>query len=66
MKRIEAFVPNTKRSKAVEAAIKAGAEGVTIAETRGKGQVNDQWLEVQEEQQDTLQNTAEQTHLSRL
>jgi len=37
MKRIEAFVPNTKRSRAVEAAIKAGAEGVTIAETRGRG-----------------------------
>ena len=37
MKRIEAFVPNTKRSAAVDAAIKAGAEGVTIAETRGKG-----------------------------
>ncbi len=37
MKRIEAFVPITKRSAAVEAAIKAGAGGVTVAETRGKG-----------------------------
>ncbi len=31
-------MPDTKRSKAVEAALKAGAEGVTIAETRGKGE----------------------------
>ncbi len=37
MKRIEAFVPTIKRSAAVEAVIKAGAEGVTVAETRGKG-----------------------------
>ncbi len=37
MKRIEAFVPNTKRSVAVEATIKAGAEGVTVSETRGRG-----------------------------
>ncbi len=37
MKRIEAFVPNTKRSAAVEAAIKAGAGGVTVVEARGKG-----------------------------
>ncbi len=37
MKRIEAFVPNSKRRAVVEAAIKAGAGGVTISETRGKG-----------------------------
>ena len=37
MKRIEAFVPTIKRSTAVEAVIKAGAEGVTVAETRGRG-----------------------------
>ncbi len=37
MKRIEAFVPNTKRRAVVEAVIKAGAGGVTVSETRGKG-----------------------------
>ena len=37
MKRIEAFVPNTKRSAVVEAVIKAGAGGVTLVESRGKG-----------------------------
>jgi len=37
MKRIDAFVPNPKRSAAVNAAIKAGAGGVTVSESRGKG-----------------------------
>jgi len=37
MKRIEAFVPNIKRSAVVEAVIKAGAGGVTLVESRGKG-----------------------------
>jgi len=37
MKRIEAFVPNSKRSAVVEAIIKAGAGGVTLVESRGKG-----------------------------
>ena len=37
MKRIEAFVPTIKRSVVVNAAIKAGSGGVTVAETRGRG-----------------------------
>jgi len=37
MKRIDAMVPTLKRSKVVDAIIKAGAGGVTISETRGKG-----------------------------
>jgi len=37
MKRIDAFVPNIKRSAVVEAVIKAGAGGVTLVESRGKG-----------------------------
>jgi len=37
MKRIDAMVPNVKRKAVCEAIIKAGAGGVTISETRGKG-----------------------------
>jgi len=37
MKRIDAMVPNLKRKAVCEAIIKAGAGGVTISETRGKG-----------------------------
>ncbi len=37
MKRIDAMVPNLKRKAVCEAIIKAGASGVTISETRGKG-----------------------------
>jgi len=37
MKRIEAFVPTTKRSEVVNAILSAGSGGVTVAETRGKG-----------------------------
>ncbi len=37
MKRIEVFVPTTKRSAVVKAIINAGAGGVTLVESRGKG-----------------------------
>ncbi|MEK0381720.1 MAG: P-II family nitrogen regulator [Nitrosopumilus sp.] len=37
MKRIDAMVPNLKRKAVCEAIIKAGASGVTISESRGKG-----------------------------
>jgi len=37
MKRIDAMIPTLRRGKVVSAIIKAGAGGVTIAETRGKG-----------------------------
>jgi len=37
MKRIEVFVPTTKRRAVVNAIIKAGAGGVTLVESRGKG-----------------------------
>ena len=37
MKRIEVFVPTSKRSTVADAIIKAGAGGVTVAESRGKG-----------------------------
>ena len=37
MKRIDAMIPNLKRKAVCEAIIKAGAGGVTISETRGKG-----------------------------
>ena len=37
MKRIDALVPNIRRKIVCEAIIKAGAGGVTISETRGKG-----------------------------
>jgi len=37
MKRIEVFVPTTKRRVVVKAIINAGASGVTLVESRGKG-----------------------------
>ena len=37
MKRIEAFIPTNKRSEVVNAILSAGSDGVTVAETRGKG-----------------------------
>ncbi len=37
MKQIEVFVPTSKRSAVADAIIKAGAGGVTVAESRGKG-----------------------------
>ena len=37
MKRIDAMIPNLKRKAVCEAIMKAGAGGVTISETRGKG-----------------------------
>ena len=37
MKRIDAMIPNLKRKAVCEAMIKAGAGGVTISESRGKG-----------------------------
>jgi len=37
MKRIDVFVPITKRSVVVDAIISAGAGGVTLCESRGKG-----------------------------
>ena len=40
MKRIEAFVPTTKRSEVMDAIIKSGAGGVTVWESRGKGSAN--------------------------
>ena len=36
MKRIDAYVPTLKRSSIVNAIIKAGAEGVTVVESRGR------------------------------
>jgi nitrogen regulatory protein P-II 1 len=37
MKRIDAMIPNMKRSQVVDAIITAGAGGLTVSETRGKG-----------------------------
>ncbi|MFQ5782184.1 MAG: P-II family nitrogen regulator [Nitrosopumilus sp.] len=37
MKRLDIMIPNMRRGSVVDAIIKAGAGGVTIAETRGKG-----------------------------
>jgi len=37
MKRMEVMIPTLKRSKVIDAILKAGAGGVTVAETRGKG-----------------------------
>ena len=37
MKRIDAMIPTLKRSSVVAAIMKAGAGGVTVAETRGLG-----------------------------
>jgi nitrogen regulatory protein P-II 1 len=37
MKRIDAMIPTLRRSKVVDAILKAGATGITVAEARGKG-----------------------------
>ena len=37
MKRLEVMIPTLKRSRVVDAILKAGAGGVTVSETRGKG-----------------------------
>ncbi len=37
MKRIDAMIPSMKRNEVVEGILKAGAQGVTIVESRGKG-----------------------------
>ena len=37
MKRIDAMIPSIKRSEVVDLIIKAGAQGVTVVESRGKG-----------------------------
>jgi len=37
MKRIEAMIPTLRRSRVVDAILKAGAGGVTVIESRGKG-----------------------------
>jgi nitrogen regulatory protein P-II 1 len=37
MKRIDALVPSLKRSQVIESILKAGAPGVTLVESRGKG-----------------------------
>ena len=37
MKRIDALVPTLKRNAVIESIIQAGAQGVTLVESRGKG-----------------------------
>lgn len=37
MKRIDAYIPTVKRRAVIKAIIKAGAEGVTVIESRGRG-----------------------------
>jgi len=37
MKRIDAMIPTLKRRKVIDAILKAGAGGITVAETRGRG-----------------------------
>jgi nitrogen regulatory protein P-II 1 len=37
LKRIDAMIPSMKRSDVVDAILKAGAHGITIVESRGKG-----------------------------
>ena len=37
MKRIEAMIPSIKRNSVVDSILKAGAQGVTVVESRGKG-----------------------------
>ncbi|MDX1441141.1 MAG: P-II family nitrogen regulator [Nitrosopumilaceae archaeon] len=37
MKRIDALVPSMKRTEVVDKALKAGAQGLTLVESRGKG-----------------------------
>ena len=37
MKRIDAMIPSMKRSAVIDSILKAGAQGVTVVESRGKG-----------------------------
>ncbi len=37
MKRIDAMIPTMKRNEVIEGILKAGAHGVTLVESRGKG-----------------------------
>ncbi len=37
MKRIDAMIPSMKRSEVIESILKAGAQGVTVVESRVKG-----------------------------
>jgi len=37
MKRIDAMIPSMKRSEVISNILKAGAQGVTVVESRGKG-----------------------------
>jgi nitrogen regulatory protein P-II 1 len=37
VKRIEAMIPSLKRSEVIAGILKAGAQGVTVVESRGKG-----------------------------
>ena len=37
MKRIDALVPTIRRNAVIDSILKAGAQGVTIVESRGKG-----------------------------
>ena len=37
MKRIDAMIPTMKRSAVIDGILKAGAQGVTVVESRGKG-----------------------------
>ncbi|MFB5610884.1 MAG: P-II family nitrogen regulator [Nitrosopumilaceae archaeon] len=37
MKRVDAMIPSIRRNAVVDAIMKAGAHGVTIAEARGRG-----------------------------
>ena len=37
MKKIDAMIPSMRRNEVVDAILKAGSQGVTIVESRGKG-----------------------------
>jgi len=37
MKRIDAMIPSMKRTDVIDGILKAGAQGVTVVESRGKG-----------------------------
>jgi nitrogen regulatory protein P-II 1 len=37
MKRIDAMIPSIKRNDVIDRILKAGAQGVTVVESRGKG-----------------------------
>ena len=37
MKRIDALIPTIRRNQVIECILKAGAQGVTLVESRGKG-----------------------------